>query len=154
MGAFLLLARHFFGRFFDNDIVSQDSDMRTNAVQALGFVAVPGMFVAFAMLPTGPRFDHPFAGGWNVIASYYFFVVYSMVVMGFVMVFEWDALFPDRRDYIVITPLPLGERTIFFGKLAALLVFLGLVLVDANLLGGVLGPIVTAGPGASRWRRG
>jgi hypothetical protein len=147
MGAFLLLARHFFGRFFDNDIVAQDSDMRTNAIQALGFVAVPGMFVAFSMLPSSPRFDHPFANGWNVIASYYFFVVYSMVVMGFVMVFEWDALFPDRRDYIVITPLPLGERTIFWSKLAALIVFLGLFLIDANIMGLVLGTIVTSGPG-------
>ena len=53
MGAFTLLVRHFFGRFFDNDIVAQDGDMRTNVVQTLGFVAVPGMFAAFAMLPTG-----------------------------------------------------------------------------------------------------
>lgn len=146
MNAFVLLARHFFGQF-DNDIVAQESDMRTSAVQALGFVAVPGMFVAFSMLPSAPRFDQPFAQGWNVIATYYFFVLYSMVVMGFVMVFEWDALFPDRRDYIVITPLPIGERTIFFSKLAALAAFLALFLADANLLGGVLGPIISAGPG-------
>lgn len=147
MNAFLLLARHFFGRFFDNDIVAQDSDMRTDVIQALGFVAVPGMFVAFSMLPSAPRFDQPFNNGWGVISSYYFFVLYSMVVMGFVMVFEWDALFPDRRDYIVITPLPLGERTIFFGKLAALIAFLALFLFDANFLGFVLGSIITAGPG-------
>jgi len=147
MNAFLLLVRHFFGRFFDNDIVAQDSDMRTNVVQALGFVAVPGMFVAFSMLPAAPRFDRPFDQGWNVIISYYFFVLYSMVVMGFVMVFEWDALFPDRRDYIVITPLPLGARTIFFSKLGALILFLGLFLLDANSLGLVLGSIITAGPG-------
>jgi hypothetical protein len=147
MSAFLLLARHFFGRFFDNDIVAQDSDMRTSVVQALGFVAVPCMFVAFSMLPTGPRFDRPFDQGWNVIITYYFFVIYSMIVMGFVMVFEWDALFPDRRDYIVITPLPLGERTIFFSKLGALIAFLGLFLIDANILGLVLGSVITAGPG-------
>jgi hypothetical protein len=40
--SFSLLVPHFFGRFFDNEIVSQDADMRTNVVQALGFVAVPG----------------------------------------------------------------------------------------------------------------
>ena len=51
--AFVLLVRHFFGRFFDNDIVSQQGDMRTNMVQALGLAAVPGMFVAFSLLPMG-----------------------------------------------------------------------------------------------------
>jgi hypothetical protein len=45
MNAFLLLVRHFFGRFFDNDIVAQDSDMRTNVVQALGLT----LLVAFSL---------------------------------------------------------------------------------------------------------
>jgi hypothetical protein len=148
MGAFLLLVRHFFGRFFDNDIVAQDSDMRTNAVQALGFVAVPGMFAAFSMLPAGVRFDRPFAMGWLLVADYYFFVLYSMVAMGFVMVFEWDSLFPDRRDYIVLTPLPIGEQSIFRAKLTALIAFLTVFVVDANLLGVVLSPLVSTPNGA------
>jgi hypothetical protein len=149
MGAFTLLVRHFFGRFFDNEIVAQDSDMRTNVVQTLGFVAVPGMFAAFAMLPTGVRFDRPFAQGWEVITNYYFFVLYSMVVMGFVMVFEWDALFPDRKDYIILTPLPLGGRSIFLAKVLALILFLGFFVLDANFLGMLLAPLITGGPGAT-----
>src|SRR4051812_32733732 len=148
MSAFILLVRHFFGRFFDNEIVAQDSDMRTNVVQVLGFVAVPGMFAAFAMLPTFVRFDQPFANGWEVITDYYFFVLYSMVVMGFVMVFEWDALFPDRKDYIILTPLPLGGGSIFLAKVAALILFLGLFVLDANLLGAVLGPLISGGSGS------
>ena len=36
-----LLIRHFFGRFFDNELVSQHGDMRTNVVQAFGLVATP-----------------------------------------------------------------------------------------------------------------
>jgi hypothetical protein len=147
MGGFLLLARHFFGRFFDNDIVSQDADMRTNAVQTLGFVAVPGMFAAFSMLPTGVRFDQPFAHGWEFIVDYYFFVLYSMIAMGFVMVFEWDALFPDRRDYLVLTPLPLGGGAIFFAKIAALVAFLGMFILDANFFGALLAPLITGSAG-------
>jgi hypothetical protein len=143
--SFLLLVRHFFGRFFDNEIVSQQGDMRTNVVQTLGFVAVPGMFAAFAMLPTGVRFDQPFANGWELVIDYYFFSMYSMVVMGFVMVFEWDALFPDRKDYIILTPLPLGETAIFFAKVAALILFLGFFVLDANILGMALCPLISAG---------
>ncbi len=147
MGAFLLLVRHFFGRFFDNEIVTQDADMRTNAVQALGFVAVPGIFASFPMLATGVRFDRPFENDWQFVGNFYFFVLYSMVAMGFVMVFEWDSLFPDRRDYIVLTPLPIGENSIFLAKVAALVVFLCVFLVDANLLG-LLGPLCSGNPGA------
>ena len=60
MGSFGLLARHFFGRFFDNEIVSQQGDMRTNVIQVLGFLAVPPMFAAFAMLPAGLNYARPF----------------------------------------------------------------------------------------------
>jgi hypothetical protein len=149
MRAFALLAHHFFGRFFDNEIVSQQGDMRTNVVQVLGFLAVPGMFAAFSMLPVGLRYDQPFAGGWQLVIDDYFFVLYSMVVMGFVMVFEWDSLFPDRKDYIILTPLPLGGTAIFLAKLAALVAFLALFVLDANFLGALLTPLVTGGSGTA-----
>src|SRR5207253_270549 len=121
---------HFFGRFFDNEIVSQEGDMRTNVVQALGLLAAPGLFVSFYMLPHRLRFDAPFARDWLLVSDIYFFVTYSMVVMGVVMVFEWDALFPDRRDYLVLTPLPIGATSMFLAKVAALIVFLALFLID------------------------
>jgi hypothetical protein len=147
MGSLGLLARHFFGRFFDNEIVSQHGDMRTNVVQAFGLVATPGMFVPFYMIPQRTRFDQPFLHNWILISDYYFFVLYSMVVMGFVMVFEWDAIFPDRKDYLILTPLPLGGGSIFAGKTLALMAFLGLFLLDANFFCTLLGPLVSGGQG-------
>ena len=59
---FRLLVRHFFGRFFDNEIVSQTGDMRTNVVQALGMLAAPGIFLPFYMIPQHvpmPRASRP-----------------------------------------------------------------------------------------------
>jgi hypothetical protein len=146
MGSFVLLAQHFFGRFFDNEIVTQEADLRTNAIEALGFIAVPGIFASFPMLATGVRLDRPFANNWEFVGNFYFFVLYSMVAMAFVMVFQWDALFPDRRDYIVLTPLPIGENSIFLAKVAALVVFLTVFLIDANVLG-LLGPLCSGNPG-------
>jgi hypothetical protein len=151
----LLLIRHFFGRFFDNEIVSQSGDMRTNVVQALGLVAVPGMFVSFYMLPQRVRFDRPFAHNWTLIGDYYFFVLYSMIVMGFVMVFEWDALFPDRKDYLILTPLPIGGNSVLVAKIAALVVFLTLFVVDANLFCTMLATMIAGPAGTSpavAWR--
>src|ERR1019366_7742267 len=147
MGCLGLPVRHFFGRFFDNEIVSQHGDMRTNVVQAIGLVATPGIFVPFYMLPQRARFHHPFDHNWVLLSDYYFFVMFSMVVMGFVMVFEWDALFPDRKDYLILTPLPLSGGTIFAGKTLALLLFLSLFAVDANLFCTLLAPLVTGGEG-------
>jgi hypothetical protein len=86
--------------------------------------------------------------GWLLVSDYYFFVLYSMVAMGFVMVFEWDSLFPDRRDYIVLTPLPISGPAIFWSKLAALVVFLTVFVVDANFFGVVLSPLVSTPNGA------
>ncbi len=143
----VLLVRHFFGRFFDNEIVSQQGDMRTNVVQALGLLAVPGMFLPFYMLPQRVSFRLPFQYNWLLVSDYYFFVVYSMIVMGLVMVFEWDALFPDRKDYLILTPLPLGGGGIFAGKTIALALFMGLFVVDANFFGVALAPVVSAGQG-------
>ena len=30
-----------------------------------------------------------------------------MAAMGFMTVLEWDALFPDRRDFTILIPLPI-----------------------------------------------
>ncbi|MBZ5620649.1 MAG: hypothetical protein LAQ69_18280 [Acidobacteriia bacterium] len=151
--SFRLLVRHFFGRFFDNEIVSQTAEMRTNVVQALGLIAAPGMFLPFYMIPQHVRFDRPFEHGWLLINDYYFFVVYSMIVMGLVMVFEWDALFPDRKDYLILTPLPLSGNAIFAGKVVALVGFLGLFVIDANFFSALLGPLVADGAGVGWSKR-
>jgi len=96
------LAAHFFGRFFDNEIVSQESDMRTNMVQALGLVAVPGMFVRSTCCPGAAL--QP-AVRVRLDAGFRLLLLRAVLhgVMGFVMVLEWDALFPDRKDYLVFT---------------------------------------------------
>src|SRR5207244_1067837 len=71
------------------------------------------------------------------------------------MVFEWDALFPDRKDYLILTPLPLGGTTLFAGQTVALALFLGLFLIDANFFCTLLGPLVAGGEGtplAMAWK--
>ena len=63
---FALLVRHFIARFFDNEIVAQSTDMRTNMVQALGMAAAPGMLFAFYMLRSRSDSIGPSrgTGGW------------------------------------------------------------------------------------------
>ena len=74
----------------------------------------------------------------------YFFIVLSMTVTGAVAVWRWDAIFPDRRDYINLVPLPIATRTIFSANLLAVLFLAALVAVDVNAISCVLFPTVVA----------
>ena len=42
-----------------------------------------------------------------------------MTVTGAIAVWRWDAIFPDRRDYMNMAHLPVATRTIFFANLLA-----------------------------------
>ncbi|MGE5648208.1 MAG: hypothetical protein ACM336_20715 [Acidobacteriota bacterium] len=140
MTSFSELVRHFFGRFFDKESLSPQGETETNLIQILSLLAVPGLFIAFWILPRAP------ITGWPLIAERYFFVSYPMIMMGFAMVFEWDALFPDRRDYLILTPLPIRLSAIFGAKLAALCIFLALFAVDVNIFGILLFPGISGAP--------
>jgi hypothetical protein len=110
------LTSHFFDRFFDKEPIAAGSDPTTSVIQAASLLAVPGLMLTFWM-----RF------------SPYFFVSYSMIVMGFIMIFKWDSLFPDRRDYLILGSLPIRYRDLFLSKIKALFLFLAIFAVSANL---------------------
>jgi hypothetical protein len=137
---FPTLVLHFFDRFFDKESLSPQGEPEANVVQMLGILAVPEAFFVLVFRPL--TFT-----GWNLVAVRYLFVSFSMIVMGFLMVFEWDALFPDRRDYQVLTPQPLRLSTLFLAKVAALSLFLGMFLVDVNFFGVLLWPGIDGGSG-------
>jgi hypothetical protein len=64
----------------------------------------------------------------------------SMILIGFLTVFEWDMLFPDRKDYQILTPMPVTTRCIFLSKCAALAAFLLAVTVAIDLFPTLLFP--------------
>src|SRR5215467_2723688 len=74
----------------------------------------------------------------------YFFIVLSMTVTGAITVWRWDAIFPERRDYMNLAHLPISTRTIFFANLVAIVFVLGLVALDVNAASCVLFPMVVS----------
>jgi hypothetical protein len=74
----------------------------------------------------------------------YFFIVLSMTVTGAITVWRWDAIFPDRRDYMNLAHLPASTRTIFFANLLAIVFLVGLVALDVNAASCVLFPMVVS----------
>ena len=100
-----LLTGHFFRRFFDNDTIQVEGDTQTTVVRALSIVAVPGLMLAFFLQNAYPQ--RPF---WFRIEDHYTFVLITYLVMGVVSILEWEMLFPDRLDFLVLTPLPVRPR--------------------------------------------
>lgn len=135
---FRILVWHFFGRFFDKESLSPQGEAEAGVIQTLGILAVPSAFFVLLFRPLS-------LFGWFLVMARFFFVSFSMIVMGFVMVFEWDALFPDRRDYQILTPQPVRLFTVFAAKASALAIFLGIFLIDINFFGFLFWPGVDGG---------
>ena len=129
-----ILVDHFFRRFFDNDTLQVDGDTQTTVVRALSIVAAPELMITFflQLLYSPKPFLRP---PWNVIEDHYFFVLFSFVVMGAVSIFEWEMLFPDRLDFLVLTTLSLKPFQMLAAKAMALIAFLGLFLFACNFFG-------------------
>jgi hypothetical protein len=114
----------------------------------LTLLAMPGGFVSILLLNKYGTFLQWLRGNTNVdpllvaLPDEYFFIVLSMTVTGAVAVWRWDAIFPDRRDYMNLVPLPISTRTIFFANLVAVLFLVGLVAFDVNAASCILFPAV------------
>jgi hypothetical protein len=122
MVQFSILTRHFFDRFFQNDIVDFEDQMKEKVIAGMAFLAILGVQVANAIL-----FKYPFleeeGPSW---IDKCFFIWMFMLLLGFLTIVEWDVIFPDRRDYLNIIPLPVPVRTFFLAKSASFFLLIGL----------------------------
>jgi len=115
---------------------------------ALTLLALPGGFVSILLLDKYGTLLQWMRGTLNVdpllmsVPDEYFFIVLSMAVTGAAAVWRWDAIFPDRRDYMNLVPLPISTRTIFLANLVAVLFLAGLTALDVNAASCILFPMV------------
>ena len=149
---FVLLMRHFLERFFNHETASPDGDGKTRLVQLAFGAGMPGFVVTIYLWPLYHPFPEKLGGAagpppyWAQLNHHFFFVLYSFVVMGLITVFEWDLFFPDLLDVIVLGTLPLAQRRVFFGRAAAIGIFIAGFLFDANFLAPVFLPAATDPP--------
>jgi hypothetical protein len=139
---FQTLVNHFFGRFFDKDSISPDADERANVIQIIALLALPGAVISLFLIADHPLIRSELSRMWARTGDRYAFVSYAMAVMGFVMTFKWDSLFPDRRDYLILTSLPISLRELFAAKVAALCAFLLVFVVAINFFSSFFAPII------------
>jgi hypothetical protein len=147
---FGVLIRHFFGRFFDNELVSTQGEVHATISKVIGLLAAPGL-ICFWLMPkyTMLVFVPPQVAEAASLSDKMFFITFSMAVMGFVTVLEWDALFPDRRDFTILIPLPINLPSIFVAKIVSLCAFVVIFFAATNAIHTFLYPFVSMGRAAT-----
>jgi hypothetical protein len=148
---FRALVRLFAYRFFDTDIVSVRGDLSALLSQ---FAALLAALSLVLVLMTGGKYaglyqhltaEQLHTAAW---ADQEFLISTSMAIIGVFTLFLWDALFPDRRDCMILGAMPVRIRVVFAAKLAALGAALGLAVLAVNSFTGLVCPFLIV-PGAS-----
>lgn len=145
---FWRLVRLFAARIFRGGGDSDAEGLDLGIGLVLTLLALPGGFVSILLFDKYGTLLQWLRGATHVdplLAAFpdeYFFIVLSMTVTGAAAVWRWDAIFPDRRDYMNLVPLPISTRTIFFANLVAVLFLAVLIAVDVNAASCVLFPVV------------
>lgn len=152
---FATLLRVFIGRVFHGGGESGAGEMNAALGVVLILLAMPGVLVSlllfekYGSLIRWLRGDGVFDPFTAAIPDEYFFIVLSMVVTGAAVLWRWDALFLDRRDYTNIVPLPISLRRIFLGNFAALLLLAAALTLDVNAASFFLFPVAVVGSQSS-----
>ncbi len=142
---FHALVRLFAYRFFDTDILSLRGDFSVLLAQfaallaALSFVLTLITAPKYAGLYSHLSAEQLHAARW---VDQEFLISTCMAIIGVFTLLLWDALFPDRRDCLILGAMPVRSRMLFTAKLAALGAALGLAVVAINCFTGLLCPFL------------
>lgn len=135
-----LLAHTFFGRLFENDVFSSSVAASTSVVWMLAALAMPGVMFSGSQIfswahlrAMGERMRDPLIVDTALLRQQAFHVDFVMAVSAVVTMLVWSSLTPDRRDALVLGPLPIGMREQAHGRLLAILKFFGLFLVAVSV---------------------
>jgi hypothetical protein len=148
-GPFWTLVLHFVKRLFAPESEQGSGTMGLGLGTVLAILASPGAFASiflmdkYSTLLQWLRHQHfdPYKAS---AADEYFFIVLSMTITGLIMVLRWNRLFPDRRDFENLAPLPIPIRNIFFANFTALAGLAVLFAIDVNAVSSFLFPLFVA----------
>jgi hypothetical protein len=144
---FRVLYRQFVLRIVDLEALSSKADV----IKLLGqlasilvmFSVIQALLALIFNLNQIPVADRV-AASWTIE---HHLIAMTMLVVGLFAVLTWESTFPDRRDMMLLGPLPVRARTIFLAKVAASGTALSLSVLALNGASGLTWPVVLATPG-------
>jgi hypothetical protein len=152
----LLLARTFFARFFESDLLPPGLPQEQFVIWSLVLVATPGLLLPMRLASdlliadeSGASLVRPF------LIHRLLFISLTMTALGLVALITWDGVFPDRRDARILGVLPVSGGVQVGARLLALGTLCGLFVLGANAIPTlVYGPVMGAFGGAVSSIRG
>ncbi len=142
------LVRHFLGRFFDSDLVTEPGQWTRVLVTAFALTA-PAFLLMMQILRA--KYSHfirnPETYHHAVRADELWLLTLGMSIVGLLTAIQWQALFPGKRDYLALGTLPIRPGEIFIAKFLALLLVVSAALFTINALpesrisGGIYQPL-------------
>ena len=150
---FRVLYKQFLLRILDLEALSIEADMVEYLAQFAGilifisWIQSAGALLMMQMHPAPPTPAELYWLSWQVEHG---IAEKMLLVAGLVVVFLWDAVFPDRRDLMVLGPLPVKPGTILAAKVASPTAVLGVVVVCLNWATNFTWPVLLGGPHSLR----
>ena len=140
---FRVLYRQFLFRIADLELLSAQGDMSKLLGQFASLLIFVGMLFSFQVMGLEGRMPHEamLVRAWRVEHS---MIAATMLIVGLFAVLSWDSTFPDRRDVLVLAPLPVLGSTMFLAKAAASATALSLTVATFNALVGIALPFALA----------
>ena len=145
---FRVLYGEFLFRLIDLEVLSADA--LGDASKLLGrfaallvtisiFLSVHALEMAGGNAPAASRF-------FDALRFEHFLIAITMLVVGLFAVLSWDSTFPDRRDVLVLAPLPVRAWTFFMAKASAAATGLGLAVLLLHGAAGMVWPLALGAP--------
>ncbi len=139
---FRVLYRLFLLRVIDLEALSIQADIPrflgqfAGVLMMLSMVHTVGIYVSLALSRTPEGF---------LAVSWYFehyLIATMMLVVGLFTVIAWDSTFPDRRDAMILAPLPVASRTVLFAKVLSSCSIWFLAVLTLNFAPGFVLPLL------------
>lgn len=137
-----VLYRQFSLRVIDLEALSIQADVTAFIGQCVGVLIMLSLihttvtYVGYTVI-TDPQARSEF-----LLHMQHYLIATMMLVAGLFIVLSWDATFPDRRDVMVLSHLPLTPQTILLAKLSANFAGLGLAILTLNAASGIVLPLL------------
>jgi hypothetical protein len=141
---FRVLYREFLFRVVDLEILTPQGDMLKLLGQFAALLIFISLGLAFVILASVRPGSASVSALLLVWVEEHFLIATTMLVVGLFAVLSWDSAFPDKRDVVVLSALPVRAPTLFLAKVAAVATALGITLAALNMFTGIAAPFVFA----------
>ena len=142
---FLVLFRSFLSRMIDLELLASRGEIETLLTQFAAMLAAFSFTLAIFLAPRYATSPLPHARLLTLAwLDEEFLIGTTMAIAGLFTLLAWNTVLPDRRDSLVLGPLPVRIRTLCQAKAAALLTSLGVSVLAVNAFTGLAYGVVAA----------